>query len=358
MRLLIIGFPAGIAMAGCLLFCCAAASGQREAADQCGQALALGQQMHQRGDYDAAIRQFRAAEAVCPGDPQPALGETQSELAGRRFTSAQQTSTALLKKYPGLPSAEFFLAYSYFMQQKFGLAADVLNKLLAQEPQNEHALRLAGMTQFFLHHLREAENSLRAALKLSPDDGEALYFLGASLMEQGQNDVAARTFHRVLALNPQSFQAYDNLGLCLYGKHEDTKALQYFATSRRLARAQGIKYEAASAHMADTLLDLNRDQQAAEYAREAIALDPQSGRAHYLLGKALERQKQMGAAVAELQIAVRLSPGLAEAHYHLAHIYQRSGKRAEAKRELAAFRKYRKQETSEPSAVSPGNPPN
>src|SRR5919204_5399489 len=67
----------------------------------------------------------------------------------------------------------------------------------------------------------------------------------------------------------------------------------------------------------EQLIAANHIDEAASVAAQAVALQPDSGRAHYLLGLVRERQRSFDAAVAEFRVAPTHSPRLAEGHDRL-----------------------------------------
>ena len=80
----------------------------------------------------------------------------------------------------------------------------------------------------------------------------------------------------------------------------------------------------------EQLIAANHIDEAASVAAKALALQPDSGRAHYLLGLVRERQRSFDAAVAEYRIALTHAPRLAEAHDRLGFVLGIQGHMDEA----------------------------
>jgi len=72
-------------------------------------------------------------------------------------------------------------------------------------------------------------------------------------------------------------------------------------------------------------------------ARRALALDPNSARGHYILGRALQQTGSWSASIPELERARTLAPDSARVRYALFTVYKHLGRAEDAKRELAAF---------------------
>ena len=90
------------------------------------------------------------------------------------------------------------------------------------------------------------------------------------------------------------------------------------------------------------------DSAAAEQLfRQAVALAPSYGLAHYELGKLLARSNQWQAAAGELNEAVKRDPSLGSAYYQLSRVYARLGDTENSTRALAEFRKLYQEQNNE-----------
>jgi protein O-mannosyl-transferase len=86
-------------------------------------------------------------------------------------------------------------------------------------------------------------------------------------------------------------------------------------------------------HLAVTLADADRMQEAEGHLREAVRLNPKSGDANQNLGAMLARQGRFSDAEAYFREAIRLSPRHAEAKVNLGTVLVRQGRVEEALRE-------------------------
>ena len=71
---------------------------------------------------------------------------------------------------------------------------------------------------------------------------------------------------------------------------------------------------------------------------EALRVDPGLPEAHLNLGNALFREGRTEDAVAQYREAIRLAPGYAGAHYNLAQALAKLGRAGEAQSEIEAAR--------------------
>ena len=78
---------------------------------------------------------------------------------------------------------------------------------------------------------------------------------------------------------------------------------------------------------------------ALEYAERAVKAAPNDFSTHVVLGRALIATEEPARAAAELEKAVKLAPGFPEAHFSLATAYNRLGRKEDAAREQAEFKR-------------------
>ena len=91
-------------------------------------------------------------------------------------------------------------------------------------------------------------------------------------------------------------------------------------------------------------LEKNDIKEADTFARKAVALEPQNAEAHHTLGRVMMVNHQINASVVELETAKRLAPDSPLVRSHLAMVYSRIGRAAEAKAEANAFLVLKKKE--------------
>jgi tetratricopeptide (TPR) repeat protein len=86
-------------------------------------------------------------------------------------------------------------------------------------------------------------------------------------------------------------------------------------------------------------LKLEEWDHALEYGERAVQAGPADYSTHIALGRVLLAKENAARAAAELELAVKLAPGSPEARSSLASAYSRLGKKEEAARELAEFKR-------------------
>src|SRR5207247_2844827 len=94
--------------------------------------------------------------------------------------------------------------------------------------------KIEGNAEYLLGNVSAAESRLIELLDRRPNDEEGAYMLGRIYYQEGRVDHAIGQFERVLKVNPRSYKAYDNLGLCYEARGENEKAVRHFLTSIKL----------------------------------------------------------------------------------------------------------------------------
>ena len=185
----------------------------------------------------------------------------------------------------------------------------------------------------------EADQVFTAGLERHPRSARLHVGLGIAQYSRGQYDAAIKSFCRAADLAPSDPRPYQFLG-DMYGvapamAGEITPRLARFAkTHPRNALAQFHYAMSLWKGQPGSSPDL---RQVETLLRRAVTLDRTLAKAFLQLGILLADQQRYAEAIPRLQSAVHLEPELAQAHYRLAQVYQRTGEKALAAKEFAIF---------------------
>ena len=190
------------------------------------------------------------------------------------------------------------------------------------------SLRLAGRRA-------EAVDQLRKVVAANPDMRDAWEMLGATLIELDRKAEAIQALDRTVALDPTSAEPHLALARILALDGRRKAALQHAEIAA--GREPGKGYET----MAQVSLDLNRPDQAAEYARRSLEADPRRVMSHFTLGVLAQRSGRYEEALAAFRHAeeanrLQKDSVVLELHARMADCLARLGREAEAEREFLA----------------------
>lgn len=158
--------------------------------------------------------------------------------------------------------------------------------------------------------LAEAQRHYEDALRLQPDNFNALYMLGLVAFQNRLPERGVELTTRAIAVNPGVAEAHNNLanGLIELGRPGDALA------SYDRAIALKPNYLEAHNNRGAALNQLGRYEEALASCDKALAARPDYAEAHYNRGIALRSLQRAADAVASYERAIALKPDYFEAH--------------------------------------------
>lgn len=237
---------------------------------------------HQRGEFDAAERDYRAA----------------------------------LRAAPEHAAAVHFLGLLLHQRERHHESVPLLERSLVLAPGNAlYRNNLAGVLKE-LGRLSEAERFYREALALKPDYLDAQVNLAMLHAAQGDYVRAVAACERALRLDPACYQAWRVRGEALQQLAETRETLQSYRRARELAAGD-----------ADRLLDLGvlfREAGDVDGAQgsytQALKLRPDFPEAENSLGNVLGMQGDLAGAERHFRRAIGLKPRYLSAFHNLVGI--------------------------------------
>lgn len=183
------------------------------------------------------------------------------------------------------------------------------------------ALAGAGIALAMQHLGKVGSGILVSAMAL------AIVMLGSLTLSEAANYDSAQKFWRhVLALNPASWEACDNLGnaLSLQGKLDE--AIAQYRQALRLTQV----YPTVFYNLANGLRRQGNAAEAIPFYQQALRINPYYREAHNNLGVALKMQGRLDEAIDQYRQALKIDPDYAEAHDSLGVALQAQGNLDEA----------------------------
>lgn len=169
------------------------------------------------------------------------------------------------------------------------------------KPEQKELVRKAGEAASFLSdsHYEKAFPIIETLLKEYPTTLFLHYAYGDALAATSMYDEAQVQLREETRLNPDNALSYIRLASIELQQH----------------------------HSANALAD----------AKKAVALAPESSEARYLLGRSFLDERDIPAAIRELETARRYSPNSPRVHFNLARAYAKAGRASEAQESRAEF---------------------
>ncbi len=184
----------------------------------------------------------------------------------------------------------------------------------------------AGQAALAQRDLSTAQADFEQVVQLAPQAEQGHSALGAVLVNRGRLKEGIRELEKALAIKASDGAAQTNLALAYEQVGSPEKALPLFSKLEADAHLHGRPLPVyVLASYARSLAATQKIGLATAKMKSAIAIEPQSAELHDELGSLYARQKSWTQAQSEFATAIRLSPNLAVAHFHLGLAMQAQG---------------------------------
>jgi tetratricopeptide (TPR) repeat protein len=304
---------------------------------------------------DAAFRELNEAVTLDPSN-YDAQVRVAALLVGRgKLDQAQLFAQKVLAAEPGNARAHAILAEKHTLAGDYSKAIEEFKRIVELEPQrveNYSALGAAyraadqlpaaedvyknavranpksaeaqvALSQFYFStgKLAEAETAMRAACDLDSRSVQTRIILGRIYLAMGRTADAENIYAKLKTIAPDDPAAYQSLGLFYSSTNQkDKAAAEFLALLKRYPKDNSIR-----ANLLETLLDLNRIQDAAPLAQKLLGANPNDARGLSAQGRIQLAQAQYDQAIATFQKAIKSAPDLAFSHYFLGVAQQATG---------------------------------
>ncbi len=292
--------------------------------------------LRQKADLDDAQEELKTAAQLQPRQPAVyfVLGQVMSDRG--ELVSAVENLQKAVDLDPANPEYHYNLGLALRLKGDMEPAGAQFREAIRLNPNHALAHRSLGLVLRESGDLPAAAAELRQAVALLPEDAEGHHILGTVLLKANDVNGAIEELRRAVALNPNLPQAHASLVQALQRGGQKEEAKKGLAELEKIN--QGIANEGRAMILVETAEGhINKGEQfvAVEELNEAVGLTPGFAEAHYQLGLAL-RQSADGPQKAEAAFkqVLRLDPNHALAHLQLGLLFLARGDRAEAAAEF------------------------
>ena len=305
-----------------------------------------------------------ARNSTQPGSPAPS-----SDFAHPRQLMEQgkydEAIAELQKLDSGTKGVAHELGVAYYKKSDYSHAAENLQKAVEQDPHDDEATQLLGLSYYLSGRPAQAIPLLERVQRWYPRANvDASYILGQCYIQTKDYSHARQAFAKMFDLAPDSAASYLLTARMLFRQEFEPVALQYvekaIALDPKLPMAHFLRGEihlfesqvpeaisdfqqelalnpaqsGAYYKLADAYSRIQKFDDAERLLQRAIWLDPTSTGPYILLGKVLEKKGEPELAVRALQRASSMDPNNATTHYLLGLGYRELGQEEAAQREL------------------------
>lgn len=256
-----------------------------------------------------------------------------------KLREAEPLLRGYLKAHPDSARAYYDLGYILYTTHKIGASIEALSKSLQLDIGNAEAHKVLGLDFTIIWKLDEAQIEMEQAARLETNSAEIHYFLGRIYYTKNVFQLAKREFEESTRLDPSYMKAYNNLGLTMEAMGDDNAALANYQKALLLTKQLGLKSEWPYVNACAFYNRQNKPEQALPYCQKATELNPKSDQAFFETAKAHMSQKAWDQAATALESAIALNPRSGRFHYVLGTVYRKLGRSADSEKEMEVSRK-------------------
>jgi len=174
--------------------------------------------------------------------------------------------------------------------------------------------------------LGEAETLYLEVLQKTPEQPEALHFLGSIALIRADFETAVRLISQSLTINSKNPDGYNNLGYALLSCGQPEKAI----VALEQALVQKWDHAEALNNLGNARQKIGDLAGAEECYQKAVVVQPRFAKAHYNLGAVYQSTNRSSEAIAAYLRTLEIQPSNAKACNNLALIYKEQGRNDDA----------------------------
>lgn len=305
--------------------------------------ILIGRVYREAALYEHAIEEFKRALALNPRQPRAhfLIGLTQLlQGGGSRFADARTQFEAEIAITPDDYASHFFLGFIHLSERRWQEAEEFLKKAQALQPENPDPPLYLGQLYFQTGRYEHAATALKKAIALTTDVGRnnyqvarAHYLLAQSLGRLGRDQEALAELRRSEELRPVALRQQQMEGPLSQARavpeHEAPEGLLFVDDSAALSPEVARSIQAMLAEMLGHscynlgVIRARREQyaQAVEWFRRAARWKPDAAAVDRSLGLAAFRAQQYAEAALPLERHLATHPEDASARQALGMSY-------------------------------------
>ena len=154
-----------------------------------------------------------------------------------------------------------------------------------------------GASSYSLGQYKDAADAYKTALKLDDDNAETQYALGLTYGKLSRTDEEILAYRRALALKPDHSRAIEGLGLALFRVKRYGEAATAF-DQLKTYKPDDKTYN----YLGESLFEDGKSEQSVDAFNNAVAINPDSEKARYNLGRAYLKTGNREMAMVQLEI--------------------------------------------------------
>jgi len=278
-------------------------------------------------DKSAILRTFEKQSGPIIASSYSNLGANAANAG--EYGNASSYFEQAAKWNPALPNIDESWGRAAFAAREYRKAVEPLSRTLARRPADAHVRAMLGLNLCLVHEygravevFRPIEETVNSIQELS------IAYAGAIAMTSNSKE----SLLRVESL--EQANSADPLVHYLLGEiHASRKEYSESADELRIALRLDPTNKEAKNVLADDDLALGQKPEALQILADLADSESESGEAHYRLARLQDELGMAGAAVGNLETAIRFNPNVIAYHQELSEAYRKNAQPEDAERE-------------------------
>jgi tetratricopeptide (TPR) repeat protein len=285
----------------------------------------------QQGKVDEAIAELQSVEASAPNTKGVNLELGTAYYKKSDYVRAVEFLKKAVAEDPTNNEATQLLGLSYYLNGYPGQAIPLLEKVQAWFPRaNVDASYILGICYIQTKNYSQARKAFARMFDVPEDSASSYLFTARMLFRQEFDPIAEEYAQKAVTLDPKLPLAHFLLGELYLFKSRVPEAVTEFQKELAINPAHAAAYY----KLADAYSRIQKYDDAERLLQRSIWLDATSTGPYILMGKVLEKKGEFELAVRALQRAAAMDPNNPTTHHLLGQAYRDMGKKEEAETEL------------------------
>jgi len=332
-----------------------------------------GERALQQNDLATAENSFLSVLELVPRDIGARANLGVVYMREQKWSQAIEYLRQAEKLAPQVSGIRLNIGLAYYRQGDYASAIVPFESVVQDQPDSQQARRLLGLCYLFVDRYKDASAELEPLWPVANSDLSYLYSLAVAAGQGEQRELETRALTRLMEVGQDSALVHLLLGKAhlAHGDYEQalTELQAAAAADAKLPmlhyhlgvvyRHNGDTDKAQTEFLEDvgiepnvafnydqlgTLASLqNDDQKAEKYFSEAVKRDRRLGTSWFGLAKTFKQEKRYTESLKALDQAGAIDPQSASVHYLRAQVLAALGRKTEARTELAAVQRLRKE---------------
>ena len=202
--------------------------------------------------------------------------------------------------------------------KEFEEAKELINEALTEAPDNPELLKLAGLTYVNLERWSEACKNFESAVKYSPEDATAAFYLAKCYENLGNLSAAKSYYIKVTELRPEYNDAYKSLCLIFLKLKFNSDAIKYAEIASKIDPKEYL-YDFIKG---TALMDSKNFPEALNSFRNAHEKAPERTEVINSLGTCYMSLGDWQEAIKTYKEVLNIAPNNAMAYFNIGSVYQ------------------------------------